>query len=146
MELQGEYLIPADRETVWQMLNDPEILRECIPGCESLDGNPEDGFVASVRLGIGPVKATFSGAVTLSNIVAPESYTISGEGKGGVAGFASGGADVMLAETAEGTRLTYTASAKVGGKIAQLGSRLIKSTSEKLATQFFGTFSEIASR
>ena len=102
MELKGEYRIPAPREQVWAMLNDPDVLRECIPGCESLEGSPADGFSARVTTKIGPVKATFNGAVTLSNVNPPESYTISGEGKGGVAGFAKGGADVHLAEDGAG--------------------------------------------
>jgi len=140
MELKGEYRIPAPRERVWAMLNDPNVLRECIPGCESLEGSPEQGFAARVTTKVGPVKATFNGQVTLSNVKPPESYTISGEGKGGVAGFAKGGADVHLAEDGAGTVLTYTVNAQVGGKLAQLGARLIDSTSKKLADQFFSSF------
>ena len=140
MELKGEYRIAAPREHVWAMLNDAAVLRECIPGCEALEGNPADGFSARVTTKIGPVKATFNGEVTLSNVNPPESYTISGEGKGGVAGFAKGGADVHLAEDGAGTVLTYVANAQVGGKLAQLGSRLIDSTSKKLADQFFAAF------
>jgi carbon monoxide dehydrogenase subunit G len=140
MELKGEYRIPAPRERVWAMLNDPNVLRECIPGCESLDGSPAEGFAARVTTKVGPVKATFNGHVTLSNVKPPESYTISGEGKGGVAGFAKGGADVHLAEDGAGTLLTYAVNAQVGGKLAQLGSRLIDSTSKKLADQFFSSF------
>ena len=128
MELKGEYRIPAPRERVWAMLNDPNVLRECIPGCESLEGSPAEGFAARVTTKVGPVKATFNGQVTLSNVKPPESYTISGEGKGGVAGFAKGGADVHLAEDGAGTVLTYAVNAQVGGKLAQLGSRLIDST------------------
>lgn len=144
MELKGEYRIPAPRERVWAMLNDPAVLKECIPGCESLEGSPADGFAARVTTKLGPVKATFNGEVTLSNVKPPESYTISGEGKGGVAGFAKGGADVHLAEDGAGTLLTYTVNAQVGGKLAQLGSRLIDSTSKKLADQFFSSFAEKA--
>lgn len=144
MELKGEYRIPAPREMVWAMLNDPEVLRACIPGCETLDGSPEEGFSARVTTKVGPVKATFNGAVTLSNVNPPESYTISGEGKGGVAGFAKGGADVHLAEDGTDTVLTYAVNAQVGGKLAQLGSRLIDSTAKKLADQFFATFAEKA--
>ena len=140
MELKGEYRIPAPRERVWAMLNDPNVLRECIPGCESLEGSAAEGFAARVTTKVGPVKATFNGQVTLSNVKPPESYTISGEGKGGVAGFAKGGADVHLAEDGAGTLLTYTVNAQVGGKLAQLGSRLIDSTSKKLADQFFSSF------
>jgi carbon monoxide dehydrogenase subunit G len=146
MELKGEYRIPAPRQTVWAMLNDPAVLRECIPGCESLEGSPADGFSARVTTKIGPVKATFNGAVALSNVNPPESYTISGEGKGGVAGFAKGGADVRLTEDGGSTVLTYTATAQVGGKLAQLGSRLIDSTARKLAEQFFSCFAERAGK
>ena len=144
MELKGEYRIPAPREAVWASLNDPAVLRDCIPGCESLEGSPAEGFSARVTTKIGPVKATFNGAVTLSNVNAPESYTIAGEGKGGVAGFAKGGADVHLADDGSGTILTYVANAQVGGKLAQLGSRLIDSTAKKLADQFFACFAEKA--
>jgi carbon monoxide dehydrogenase subunit G len=144
MELKGEYRIPAPRERVWEMLNDPAILRECIPGCESLEGSAEEGFAARVTTKVGPVKATFNGHVTLSNLNPPESYTISGEGKGGVAGFAKGGADVNLADEDGNTVLTYDVNAQVGGKLAQLGSRLIDSTARKLAGQFFSSFAEKA--
>jgi carbon monoxide dehydrogenase subunit G len=140
MEIKGEYLIDASREKVWALINDPDMLAKCIPGCDDLQGTPEDGFSARVTTKIGPVKATFNGAVTLSNVNPPESYTISGEGKGGVAGFAKGGADVLLVdEGGEGkqTRLTYNVKAQVGGKLAQLGSRLIDSTAKKLAGEFF---------
>ena len=105
MELKGEYRIPAPRERVWAMLNDPAVLKDCIPGCESLEGSPAEGFAARVTTKVGPVKATFNGEVKLSNVNPPESYTISGEGKGGVAGFAKGGADVHLAEDGGGTVL-----------------------------------------
>lgn len=138
MDLKGEYRIGAPRQTVWSMINDPDVLKDCIPGCESLEGNPQDGFNARVTTRIGPIKATFVGAVKLTDIRAPESYTISGEGKGGVAGFAKGGADVKLAEDDAETVLTYAARAQVGGKLAQLGARLIDSTAKKLADEFFG--------
>jgi carbon monoxide dehydrogenase subunit G len=144
MELKGEYRIPAPRERVWAMLNDPKILRQCIPGCESLDGSADKGFAARVTTKVGPVKATFNGEVNLSNLKPPESYTISGEGKGGVAGFAKGGADVHLADAGGETVLTYAVNAQVGGKLAQLGSRLIDSTAKKLADQFFSCFAEKA--
>ena len=140
MELKGAYNIPAPREVVWEMLNDPDILRACLPGCESLEGSAADGFSARVTTKIGPVKATFNGSVALSNVRPPEGYTIGGEGKGGVAGFAKGSADVTLAEDGAGTLLTYVANAQVGGKLAQLGSRLIDSTAKKLADQFFSCF------
>jgi uncharacterized protein len=144
MELKGEYRVPAPREHVWAMLNDAAVLRECIPGCESLEGSPAEGFAARVTTKVGPVKATFNGQVTLSNINPPESYTISGEGKGGVAGFAKGGADVHLAPDGDATILTYTVNAQVGGKLAQLGSRLIDSTAKKLADQFFSSLASKA--
>jgi carbon monoxide dehydrogenase subunit G len=140
MELKGEYRIPAPREKVWAMLNDPAVLKECIPGCDALEGSPEQGFAARVTTKVGPVKATFNGQVTLSNINPPESYTISGEGKGGVAGFAKGGADVHLSEEPGGTLLAYKVNAQVGGKLAQLGARLIDSTAKKLADEFFSSF------
>ena len=144
MELKGEYRVPAAREHVWAMLNDPAVLRECIPGCESLEGSAAEGFAARVTTKVGPVKATFNGQVTLSNVNPPESYTISGEGKGGVAGFAKGGADVHLAPDGDATILTYTVNAQVGGKLAQLGSRLIDSTAKKLADEFFSSFASKA--
>ncbi len=144
MDLSGEYQIPAPRERVWAMLNDPDVVRACIPGCEELEQTADNAFSARVTTKVGPVKATFNGTVTLENINAPEGYTISGEGKGGVAGFATGGADVHLAEDGAETVLTYTANAKVGGKLAQLGSRLIDSTARKLADQFFAKFAEMA--
>lgn len=145
MDLKGEYRIKAPRSDVWALINDPQVLRECIPGCDSLEGNPDDGFTARVTTKIGPIKATFEGAVKLSNIQPPESYTISGEGKGGVAGFAKGGADVHLAEAEGETILTYAAKAQVGGKLAQLGARLIDSTSKKLADEFFAKVAARAS-
>ena len=144
MDLSGEYRIAAPRERVWEMLNDPDVLRVCIPGCEELEQTADNAFSARVTTKVGPVKATFKGAVTLENFNPPEGYTITGEGKGGVAGFASGGADVHLAEDGAETILTYTANAKVGGKLAQLGSRLIDSTARKLADQFFAKFAEMA--
>ena len=121
---------------------DPEVLRRCIPGCEELEQIEADRYRARVRLVIGPVKATFKGEVRLENLNPPESYSIVGEGKGGVAGFAKGGADVKLTEDGDGTILTYEAKAQVGGKLAQLGSRLVDSTAKKMARDFFGAFSE----
>lgn len=141
MEMTGEYRIPASRDAVWQALNDPEVLKACIPGCEELTRTADDAMSAKVTTKVGPVKATFVGQVTFSNVHAPESYTISGEGKGGVAGFAKGGANVRLADAEGGaTRLNYDVDAQVGGKIAQLGSRLIDSSARKLAEQFFANF------
>ncbi len=145
MDMTGEYRIPAPRQKVWDMLNDADVLRACIPGCEMLEESDDgDGYTARVTTKIGPVKATFNGAVTLSNIDAPNGYTIAGEGKGGVAGFAAGSADVALAEDGDATVLTYTANAKVGGKLAQMGSRLIDTTARKLADKFFADFARRA--
>ena len=140
MELTGSHLISADRETVWRALNDPEILRVCIPGCQSLEMASETQMSATVGIKIGPVKAKFKGDIVLSDLNPPESYTITGEGKGGIAGFAKGGAKVMLSDESGGTLLSYEVDAKVGGKLAQLGSRLIDSTAQKLAKEFFANF------
>jgi uncharacterized protein len=142
MDLQGSERIEAPVETIWRALNDPEILRQSIPGCESLEKTSETQMTAKVVLKIGPIKAKFEGSVELQNLNPPHSYTISGEGKGGLAGFAKGGADVVLTAEEDGaTLLSYTVRAEVGGKIAQLGSRLIESTSKKLAGEFFSNFS-----
>ena len=143
MELKGSRVIAADRETVWAALNDPEVLKACIPGCDEMTGSAEDGFEAQVTQKIGPVKARFTGVVALSDIVVGESYTISGEGKGGAAGFAKGGAKVRLDEVEGGTELTYDVEAKVGGKLAQLGARLIDGFSKKMADQFFEKFQAV---
>lgn len=142
MDMQGSERIEAPVETVWLAINDPEILKKAIPGCESLEKTSDTTMAAKVVLKIGPIKAKFEGAVELHNLNPPNSYTISGEGKGGLAGFAKGGADVTLTADGEGaTLLSYTVKAEVGGKIAQLGSRLIESTSKKLAGEFFSNFS-----
>lgn len=141
MDMSGEYRIGAPREVVWAALNDPEVLRACIPGCEELTQTSPTGMEAVVVQKIGPVKARFTGAVELVNIEAPASYRIQGEGKGGVAGFAKGGADVTLtAEDNGDTTLRYDVQAMIGGKLASLGSRLINSTAKKLAAQFFENF------
>jgi carbon monoxide dehydrogenase subunit G len=141
MDMNGSERIEAPVQTVWQALNDPEILRQCIPGCETLEKTSDTEMTATVALKVGPVKARFQGTVQLQNLNPPHSYTISGEGKGGMVGFAKGGADVMLAAYGpDATLLTYVVRAEVGGKIAQLGSRLIDSTAKKLAAQFFADF------
>ena len=143
MDMQGEERIEASIGKVWEALNDPDVLKECIPGCQSLEKKSDTNLDAVVSLKIGPIKAKLQGAVELKNLKPPHSYTIQGEGKGGIAGFAKGGADVTLKEDGDGaTILTYKAKADVGGKIAQLGSRLIDSTSKKLAGQFFDTFNK----
>ncbi len=144
MELTGEYLIAAPRQTVWEALNHPEILKQCIPGCDSLEMTSDTQMTATVTAKVGPVKATFKGAITLSDIDPPNGYTISGEGKGGAAGFAKGGAKITLEEAdGGGTRLRYEVDAMVGGKLAQIGSRLIDATAKKMSREFFGTFAEL---
>jgi carbon monoxide dehydrogenase subunit G len=140
MEIKGEYRIPASREKVFAALNDPEVLQACIPGCESLEKVSDTELKAKVRMRIGPVSAAFSGKVTLSDIDPPNGYRISGEGQGGAAGFAKGGAVVALAQDGSDTVLTYNVDAQVGGKIAQVGARLIDGTARKLADEFFGKF------
>ena len=141
--IEGEERISAPVQKVWEALNDPDVLKACIPGCEKLEKTSDTNMTATVVLRVGPVKATFEGAVELTNLNPPHSYTIQGEGKGGIAGFAKGGADVTLtSDGPDATILKYAAKADVGGKIAQLGSRLIESTSKKLAGQFFSSFGE----
>lgn len=143
MEIKGEYRIAASRDKVFAALNDQEILKACIPGCESLDMLSATEMTAKVRLRIGPVSAAFAGKVTLSDIDPPNGYKISGEGQGGVAGFAKGGAVVRLTDDGGVTVLAYDVDAQVGGKIAQVGARLITGTAKKLADQFFGKFAEM---
>jgi uncharacterized protein len=143
MEMTGEYTIPAPREKVWDALNDPEVLAACIPGCQELNKDSDTELSATVKSKVGPVSATFKGKVTLSEIDPPNGYKISGEGTGGVAGFAKGGAEVKLTDAGDGTLLTYVATAQVGGKIAQIGSRLIDSTAKKMANEFFGKFADM---
>src|SRR5262245_56493150 len=140
MEIKGEYKIAASRGKVFAALNDPSVLKACIPGCESLEKVSDTEMTAKVRLRIGPVSASFTGKVTLSDIDPPNGYKISGEGQGGVAGFAKGGAVVTLREDGSETVLDYNADAQVGGKIAQVGARLITGTARKLADEFFGKF------
>lgn len=143
MQMSGERQINADRATVWAALLSPDVLRECVPGAQEVTGTPEDGFEATVVQKVGPVKATFKGTVTLSNMVELESLRLDGEGKGGAAGFAKGGADVRLEETEGGTRLSYEVEAKVGGKLAQLGSRIVDGFAKKMADQFFARLEEV---
>ena len=142
LELTGEYELPQKRELVWKALNDPAILEKCIPGCETLEKTSDNEFQATVKLKIGPVSARFKGHVTLENIDPPNGYTIVGEGEGGVAGFAKGQASVALTEEGEGCKLTYKAEAATGGKIAQLGQRLIAGSAKKTADSFFENFVE----
>lgn len=140
MEMTGEHRIAAPRSVVWEGLNDPEVLRRSIPGCDTLEKTSPTEMTATVTAKVGPVKASFGGQVTLSNLNPPESYTISGEGKGGAAGFAKGGADVKLVEDGDGTLLQYAVKANIGGKLAQLGARLIDGTAKKMADDFFTRF------
>jgi carbon monoxide dehydrogenase subunit G len=141
--MSGEFVLPADKTTVWVRLNDAETLKASIPGCESLKKLSDTELQAAVKVKIGPVSARFKGKVNLTDIDAPNSYRISGQGDGGIAGFAKGGANVRLADEAGGgTRLSYDVDAQVGGKIAQLGGRLIDSTAKKLADEFFANFAK----
>jgi len=142
MEIKGAYKIAAARERVWSALNDPEILKKCLPGCEKLEREGDNAFTATLKVKVGPVSARFSGAVTLEDLDPPSGYRIVGEGKGGVAGFAKGGAKVALRDDGGATVLAYDADAKVGGKLAQIGSRLILGTARKLADAFFKKFAE----
>jgi uncharacterized protein len=143
MELNDEQHIEASREQVFAALNDPEILRQCIPGCQELNKSSDTEMDAVVVLKVGPVRAKFKGAVTLSNLNPPQSYTLEGEGKGGAAGFAKGRADITLVEDGAATILKYAVKANTGGKIAQLGSRLIDGTAKKLSAEFFAKFAEL---
>ena len=144
MDMSGEQIIPAPRAQVWAALNDPAVLKQAIPGCQEIDKLSETEMTASVVAKVGPVKATFKGKVTLSDIDPPNGYTISGEGQGGVAGFGKGGARVSLTDADGGaTRLTYTAQAQVGGKLAQIGARLVDGAAKKMADDFFANFNRI---
>lgn len=146
MQMNDSQRIPASREKVWAALNDPEILKQCIPGCKSLDMTSPTEMTATVVIKVGPVKATFGGKVTLSDLDPPNGYKITGEGSGGVAGFAKGGAAIRLEAVGENeTVLHYEVNSQIGGKLAQLGSRLIDSTAKKLAGEFFNKFGTIVS-
>lgn len=142
MKLNDSRTINASRDVVWAALLDPEVLKACVPGCQEMTGSPEDGFTATVVQKVGPVKATFKGVVTLSGLREPERITISGEGKGGAAGFAKGNANVHLEREGHQTVLHYHVEAKVGGKLAQLGSRIIDGFAKKMADQFFNNFQD----
>ena len=143
MDMSGSQRIAASREAVYAALNDVDVLRQCVPGCEQIEKTSDTEMVAKVTLRIGPVKASFSGKVTLSDLDPPNGYTISGEGSGGMAGFAKGGAKVTLEPDGDATTLHYTVDAEIGGKLAQMGSRLIDSTAKKLAGEFFAKFGDI---
>lgn len=142
MQMNDSRLIAAPPETVWAALFNPEVLKACVPGCEELTGTPETGFEAVVTQKVGPVKARFTGMVNLTDIIEGQSCTITGEGKGGAAGFAKGSAKVKLTPEGDGTRLEYAVEANVGGKIAQLGSRIIDGFVRKMADDFFGRFQD----
>jgi uncharacterized protein len=143
MTMTGQVMLPADRATVWAALNDPAILKQSIPGCQELEKTSDTEFTATAKVAVGPVKATFKGKVNLTDIDAPNGYRISGEGQGGVAGFAKGGAKVRLDDGENGgTRLSYDVEAHVGGKLAQLGGRLINGVAKKYADEFFANFAK----
>jgi len=144
MKLDGSYKLNERKEVVWQALNDPNILRQCIPGCESFEKESDTIFTVTATNQIGPMNATFSGTVTLSNIQENQSYTLSGEGQSPV-GFANGSADVKLKEENGSTTLSYVVNANVGGKVAQLGSRLMDGVAKKMSDYFFGRFSDLVS-
>ena len=142
MDMTGERRIPAPRQTVWEALNNPDVLKASIPGCESLEKLDDDQMKATAAVKVGPISARFTGKVQLTDIDAPNGYRISGEGQGGVAGFAKGGANVALKDDADGTLLSYVVNAQVGGKLAQLGGRLIDATAKQMADAFFDRFSK----
>lgn len=143
MTMSGEVQLTAPREVVWRKLNDPAVLKASIPGCEELEKTEDDnGFRATAKIKVGPVSARFRGKVTLSDLDPPNGYKITGEGEGGVAGFAKGGATVTLTESDGGTLLKYDVEANIGGKLAQLGQRLINGSAKKLADEFFANFSK----
>jgi len=143
--MNGEVQLAASRQAVWDKLNDPDVLKSCIPGCELLQKNSDSEFQAIATVKVGPVKARWKGKVRLSDLDPPNSYRISGEGEGGVAGFAKGGAKVSLADKDGGTLLTYNVEAQIGGKLAQLGQRLINAAAKKTAGDFFGKFAQAVS-
>ncbi len=145
MQFTGSFTVPAPRQRVWEGLNNPDLLRQCIPGCEELTRISDTEFEGKVVAKIGPVKASFSGRVTLSDLDPPNGYTITGEGKGGVAGFAKGGAKVKLTDSDAGTQLDYSVDASVGGKLAQIGGRLIEGAVNQTAADFFAKFGELVS-
>ena len=142
MTMSGEVQLAAPREVVWAKLNDPAVLKACIPGCEELETTEEGGFRATAKIKVGPVSARFKGKVTLSDLDPPTGYKITGEGEGGVAGFAKGGAVVGLTDQDGGTLLTYNVEAQIGGKLAQLGQRLINGSAKKIADEFFSNFAK----
>lgn len=143
MQFEGQYTLNATPAAVWEALNSEVVLAHCIPGCESVKKHDDGAYAATVTLKVGPVKARFAGDVNIKQIEPLKRYRVEGEGKGGVAGFARGAADVSLEEVSGGTELSYTVDAKIGGKIAQLGSRMLNSTVQKLSDKFFENFTEV---
>ena len=142
MKMDGEFRVPRDREAVWQALNDPAVLKDCLPGCQEIEKTSDTEMTATLTIKVGPVKATFAGAVTFSDLDPPNGYTLAGQGQGGTAGFASGEARIRLLDDGGETIVQYDVDAKVGGKLAQIGSRLIDSTAKKLAKEFFDSLAE----
>jgi hypothetical protein len=142
MEMTGEQLIPASQQQTWDALNDPDMLRQCVPGCESIEPAGDNQYQVLMVARVGPVSAKFKGKLTLSDVQPPNSYSIAFEGQGGAAGFAKGGAQVRLSPEADGTRLSYEAKANVGGKLAQIGSRLVDAAAKKVADEFFRNFNQ----
>lgn len=142
MEMKGEQLVPASQQDTWQALNDPQVLKACVPGCESIDAAGPNEYQVLMVARVGPVSAKFKGKLTLSDVKPPDSYSIAFEGQGGAAGFAKGGAHVRLAPEKEQTRLSYDVKANVGGKLAQIGSRLVDAAAKKVADDFFRNFNE----
>ena len=140
MEMSGEQLIPASQAATWAALNDPEILKACVPGCESIEKTAENEYVVLMTARIGPVSAKFKGKLALSDLDPPNSYSLAFEGQGGVAGFGKGGAKVQLLPEGGNTKLTYQVKANVGGKLAQIGSRLVDAAAKKLSEEFFNAF------
>jgi len=145
MRMTGEQRVAAPRQRVWEALNDPDVLRQCIPGCQSLDKDGADSFAAVAEVKIGPIGARFKGAVTLSEIDAPNGYTITGQGSGGIAGSAKGGAKVRLSDDGAGTLVSYEVDAEVGGRMAQLGGPIVDATAKQLAGKFFSKFCDVVS-
>jgi carbon monoxide dehydrogenase subunit G len=142
MEMTGEQLVPAPQRVVWEALNDPQVLKASVPGCESIDPIGENQYQVLMVARVGPVSAKFKGKLTLSDVKPPESYSIAFEGQGGAAGFAKGGAQVRLAPEGDKTKLSYDVKASVGGKLAQIGSRLVDAAAKKVADDFFRNFNE----
>lgn len=143
MDIQAEQVLAADQAVIWNLLNDPDVLRDCIPGCEALEQDGPNRMTATVTVKVGPIKARFSGNVELQDLIPPKSYSIVGEGKGGLAGFAKGRAQILLEGHESGTLLKYKVDVAIGGKLAQLGARMLESTSKKLSGEFFARFAEI---